>query len=419
MKKHLLFLIISLVTFNACNKDNNPVNSENLNAPSLISPLNNSSDAPISLTLSWSGMTGVTGYSLQVATDSSFSNISIIADNIHALNYQITGLNKATAYYWKVNATADTGKSEWSETWKFTTGDKLTTILLSPINNSNNIYLPTTFYWKSVPGATSYTLQVAINSTFTLFLYDQGNIEDTSYQVSLLKPLTHYFWRVSVNNNSGSFDWSTPNFEFTTASGSNTGTPCAGIPTVTYSGKLYHTVQIGDQCWLKENLNAGTMISGNNIQTNNNIIEKFCYQDNILNCDIYGGLYQWDEAMEYNPRGNNVQGICPSGWHIPTNIEFNSLATTVNNNGNSLKAISQGTGAGAGTDSSGFSIILSGYHAIQSGYADLGSYTNFWTSIDSDTTNAIVMWLWGGDSKINMNPSHGSKDGFSLRCIKN
>ena len=53
--------------------------------------------------------------------------------------------------------------------------------------------------------------------------------------------------------------------------------PCPGTPTVTYYGKTYNTVQIGNQCWLKENLDVGTMINTNsssNKQTNNGIIEK-------------------------------------------------------------------------------------------------------------------------------------------------
>src|SRR5665647_680593 len=61
---------------------------------------------------------------------------------------------------------------------------------------------------------------------------------------------------------------------------------CTGISTVTYSGKIYNTIQIGAQCWLKENLDVGTMIHGIDTAKNNGIIEKYCYNDSLANCTI-------------------------------------------------------------------------------------------------------------------------------------
>lgn len=73
-----------------------------------------------------------------------------------------------------------------------------------------------------------------------------------------------------------------------------TNIPCPGIPTVTYEGQTYNTIQIFSQCWLKENLNAGEMISSTQDMTNNGVIEKYCLSNNTSNCEIYGGLYQWN-----------------------------------------------------------------------------------------------------------------------------
>jgi len=77
------------------------------------------------------------------------------------------------------------------------------------------------------------------------------------------------------------------------------GLPCPGMPTVVYGGQTYNTVQIGTQCWLKENLNIGTKIPGTQNQANNGTIEKYCYNNDEANCAIYGGLYQWNEMMQY------------------------------------------------------------------------------------------------------------------------
>jgi hypothetical protein len=109
-----------------------------------------------------------------------------------------------------------------------------------------------------------------------------------------------------------------------------------GVSKVNYGGKDYNTVLIGDQCWLKENLDIGTRINSGTTASNNQVIEKYCQQDLPANCDIYGGLYVWDEAMQYVIT-EGAQGICPSGWHIPSDAEFRILESAVNNDGNALK----------------------------------------------------------------------------------
>src|ERR1035437_8781265 len=150
---------------------------------------------------------------------------------------------------------------------------------------------------------------------------------------------------------------------------------CPGLATVVYAGKTYNTVRIGDQCWLKENLDVGTRINGSANQTNNSVIEKYCYNDDPANCTTYGGLYQWNEAMQYVTT-QGTQGICPPGWHVPTLAEFQTLGTTESNNGNALKAIGQGTGGGAGTNTSGFSALLGGGRG--SVFTVIGLYTFCW-----------------------------------------
>jgi len=189
-------------------------------------------------------------------------------------------------------------------------------------------------------------------------------------------------------------------------------------------GKTYNTVQIGDQCWLKENLNVGTRINGNTDQTNTaGTIEKYCYGDADANCTTYGGLYQWAEAVQYlngatnttspNPAfSGNVQGICPIGWHIPTYAEFETLRTAVSNNGNALKAVGQGVASyGIGTNTSGFSALLAGSRSYGGYFGGLGSDAYFWSSSEGN------LHLYS--NKLDIYFSSSSKDdGFSVRCLK-
>ena len=149
---------------------------------------------------------------------------------------------------------------------------------------------------------------------------------------------------------------------------------CPGLDSINYSGQWYHTVQIGSQCWLKENLNVGTMMPAVKYQTNNDTIEKFCYNNDPSMCNVYGGLYQWKEAVQYTKK-ERTKGICPIGWHIPEKTEFDTLISFVNGNGNALKDISQ---IGR-TSTSGFSALLSGINQLTSFY-NLGSESVPWSS---------------------------------------
>lgn len=100
--------------------------------------------------------------------------------------------------------------------------------------------------------------------------------------------------------------------------------PCPEIAEVEYGGEVYPTVQIGNQCWMAKNLNIGKQLNHFQEATNNDTIEKYCYQNLSSNCQKNGGLYTWDEIMQYS-ENNGPQGICPEGWHIPTVEEFEEL----------------------------------------------------------------------------------------------
>lgn len=94
-------------------------------------------------------------------------------------------------------------------------------------------------------------------------------------------------------------------------------------------------------------------------QINNGLVEKYCYDKNPANCEIYGGLYEWAEAMQYNTTAG-TQVICPPGWHIPTTTELRLLNVLVSYDGNALKAIEEGTEYGVGTNTSGFFCLVGG-----------------------------------------------------------
>jgi uncharacterized protein (TIGR02145 family) len=214
------------------------------------------------------------------------------------------------------------------------------------------------------------------------------------------------------------------------------GQPCPNMPTVTdlRDGKIYNTILLGNQCWLKENLNIGTMITGSQNQTNNNIIEKYCYANNLANCNIYGGLYQWAEIVQYlngatnitswNPvPSGNITGICPTGWHIPSDIEWTILTTYLGGSsiaGGKMKEPgyshwnSPNTGA---TNESNFTALAGGYN--DGSFINLGIENWYWASTEYSSTEAWPRELNFSTTSVLRNTTNRIKIyGFNVRCLK-
>lgn len=184
--------------------------------------------------------------------------------------------------------------------------------------------------------------------------------------------------------------------------------PCQGVATINYGDQVYHTAEIGNQCWLRENLNIGTLISGITDQRDNQLIEKYCYNDNEANCNYYGGLYKWNEAMQYETT-EGVRGICPESWHIPTATEFQTLKSAVGNDASALLAY---------INTSRFTALLAGYYDGRTGYfANAENYTGFWSSSQNSLTDSYFMALNRYDNNIDF-VIISKKYGFSIRCIK-
>jgi len=416
MSKVIYFILISLFLFTSCKKDtSNPVVADTIPpVPTLSSPIDTSSNIAVPVVLTWKESSGAKGYTLQVSASSSFSSFVFNKSDIITTTQQIPDLNYLAVYYWRISATNSAGTSDWSKVWSFTTTGEAAFVpqLSLPANGEVGQSVALVLIWNKVNNANKYTLQISTNSSFTNFVFNTDTLTATSQQVAGLSGETKYYWRVSAANNFGTKGWS-ETWSFTTA------TLSCGTSTVDYSGKVYHTVQIGTQCWLKENLDIGTMINSTTSgfeQTNNGVIEKYCYDNNAANCATYGGLYEWTEAMQY-VRTEKAQGICPTGWHIPTYAEYQTLENSVGNDGNALKAIGQGSGSGVGTNTSGFSGLLAGYRYSNGNFYLLGTNTYFWSSTESDATSALYVYLRNNNSYIS-NIYNSKYYGYSVRCVQ-
>ncbi|RLD57298.1 MAG: hypothetical protein DRJ05_09935 [Bacteroidetes bacterium] len=196
------------------------------------------------------------------------------------------------------------------------------------------------------------------------------------------------------------------------------GGACPGTITVTdMDGNVYNTILIGDQCWFKENLNVGTMINGSNDPSNNGIIEKFCHFDDPNKCITYGGLYQWHEMMNYT-WGAGRQGICPVGWHIPTQDEWTILADFLGGTsvaGGKMKEVgtTHWTSPNSATNESGFTALPGGSRSPQ-GFAPSGLQGFWWESNNDDSKWAIYHSGTGFSHQTN----YYDDKGYSVRCLR-
>lgn len=166
--------------------------------------------------------------------------------------------------------------------------------------------------------------------------------------------------------------------------------------TITYGGQTYATILMPDgKCWMAENLNIGTMINGGTNPTNNGLIEKYCYNNDAANCTTYGGLYHWNEMMQYTTT-EGAQGICPTGWHLPTDAEWTALETALPSPdkgsrlaGNAALWTNGALDQSPHFGSTGFAALPAGGH--ESGnFLDQSIQAYFWTS---SLQNPPIPWM--------------------------
>ncbi|NQT76919.1 MAG: PKD domain-containing protein [Bacteroidetes bacterium] len=299
--------------------------------------------------------------------------------------------------------------------------------------------------WNEPPHANFYANNTWVSAGQTVFFYDQSANSASNWEwdfgdggTSLQKNPSHIYSEdgnytviLSVSNSFGTDTETKPNY-ITVGSGGSFGEPCPGLETITYGGQVYNTVLIGDQCWLKENLNIGLMIDGSMDQEDNDTIEKYCYDNDPVNCEIYGGLYEWGEVMQY-VLDSGAQGICPEGWHIPTDDEWKILDGTADSQypvgdpewdkdegrgydaGKNLKSTFGWFDDGNGTNLYGFR-SLAGGNRNNNGFSVLTRAACFWTSTYGDPQ----AWSHIFDSSVDysIRSRQNWSLGFSIRCIK-
>ncbi len=223
----------------------------------------------------------------------------------------------------------------------------------------------------------------------------------------------------------------------------------ASCGTVTdYDGNVYPTVQLGNQCWMAQNLRVTHYADGTALKHGADDPAEFCYylpNNQTDNIEKYGLLYSWSTALrgatptEDVPSG--IQGICPDGWHLPSNFEWMGLEDFLGYRGefrcgtdvnNVTKALSSQEGWRAdflttgpecsiinnlsANNSSGMNVLPAG--SFWNGSYEFGGYAGFWTASDGSDVTAPIHYFAPTNATVEINCTP-KEAGYSIRCLKN
>jgi len=192
--------------------------------------------------------------------------------------------------------------------------------------------------------------------------------------------------------------------------------PSPGSSSLVYDGDTYETVVIGSQTWMARNLNY-------------NAEGSKCYDNNPANCSTYGRLYSWATAMNLPASCNSNtcswqvsakhRGICPSGWHIPSDAEWSTLTGFVGANvaGTELKAASGWNSNGNGEDTYGFSALPGGYGYSDGSFYGVGDDGYWWSASEYNSNYAYYRYMYYYYEDVSYDDDVKSVL-FSVRCLQ-
>ena len=288
----------------------------------------------------------------------------------------------------------------------------------------------------------STTSQPTIMDSHTCDSINIG-LGDFDSEITGLTPNTTYFVRAYATNSNGTAYSNEKSF--ITGTG-NDGQPCPVAATVTdVDGNMYNTVQIGNQCWMKENLRtthyAGSteIPLGSSATHHDYAAQRYYPNNNAELVGTYGYLYNWAAVMNgassstANPSG--VQGICPNGWHVPSDAEWTQLTDYVsihsaylcnNDMSNIGKALAATTGWNSYTstctignnpstnNSTGFSALPAGLSLS----INFGNVADFWTATEETDNYHACIRVLRYDAGTMSKYTYYKNYGFSVRCLR-
>ena len=352
----------------------------------------------------------------------------------------LSSLARNTKYYVRAYATNYIGTS-YGDTISFTTLADFPTVTTAAVSSITSVTAVVGGNVTDDGDATVTTRGICYNTTGNPTIADNilpigSGTGSFSATLSGLTASTVYYVCAYATNSIGTSYGAT--ISFTSADPWT-----CGISTITdYDNNVYNTVQLGTQCWMKENLRTTHYANGTAItlgsSTSSYVAYAYHVGGNSSNDVSYGLLYNWyatTKGINSSTDPSGIQGICPNGWHVPSNSEwtklFNYIGTqsqyTCNNNSNNVsKALASKIGwntnsstctpgnTPSNNNSTGFGAMPGGWYSGSYYSGDSGLY---WTATISSGTSALRIWF-AYDNAVVVSGDNSITNGEMVRCLK-
>jgi len=326
----------------------------------------------------------------------------------------LTGLDAGTVYYFSAFAVKE-AEYFYGDTLSLLTSPGITTDAADELT-AESATLNSTFSADSITAqGFVWGLQSDLSDGTNVSADTTGGSTAIEYALTGLTEDATYYFSAYATNASGTTYGDSLSFVAQLA-------PCGDLTSVSYEGYDYDIVSIGTQCWFKENLRNENYNDGSAILTGLDNATWSSTTDGAM------AVYNDDEAVYltnagrlYNWYAVNTGNLCPTGWHVPTSLEYTTLTDGLGGTsvaGDAMKSSAQDSPAWNGTNSSGFSGLDGGVRYIDGTFIDGGVSCFVW-SATATTSGLFASYRKLSSSNSLVGSANGQRElGLSVRCVR-